>query len=125
MIVKDVAAVQDRLKVRCRSQSGSKANLLVLDISAGGCMVAYEGWKSEPGERVLATLHGLDARPSRLVWIEDGKAGIAFDEPLHPAVYDLLMSRLDGSFVDHAARSADQQRAVKSERRLHTRRSLA
>lgn len=84
------------LRVRCRAKSGMTAELDVLDISAGGCMVAYRGWSATPGERVLAALPGLSAQPAELVWIEDGRAGIAFEQPLYEAVLDHLQARMAG-----------------------------
>jgi len=84
------------LRVKCRAKSGSASELEVLDLSAGGCMVEYRGWSAKPGERVLATLPGLAAQPGQLVWVEDGKAGIAFEQPLYDAVLDLLQKRARG-----------------------------
>lgn len=87
-------ATAARLRVRCRARSGATADLEVLDISAGGCMVACRGWSARPGERVLATLPGLAAQPGELVWMEDGQAGIAFEAPLYEAVLAHLQARM-------------------------------
>lgn len=105
------------LNVRCRAQSGATAVLPVLDISPGGCMVPCKGWEAIPGERVLTTLGGLGVRPSRLVWVEDGRAGIAFDEVLHYAVYDLLRARLDGTYVDLAAQALQREQEEEEKKR--------
>ena len=111
-----------RLTVRCRAQSGATAVLPVLDISAGGFMVPYEGWDAAPGERVLATIAGFSVRPAELVWVEDGLAGIAFAEPLHAAVFDQMRSKLEGTFVDAAAlalqREQEEAAAAAPRRRL-------
>lgn len=88
------ATKSDPIRVKCRARSGMSADLAVLDISAGGCMAAATGWTARPGERVLATLPGLAAQPAELVWIEDGRAGIAFEQPLHEAVLDRLLALL-------------------------------
>ncbi len=53
-------------------------------------MVLYQGWAARVGERVLATLPGLAAQPGELVWIEDGNAGIAFEQPLYGPVLSHL-----------------------------------
>ncbi len=79
---------KDVLRIKCRSRRGMSADLEVLDISIGGAMVEARGWSASPGERVLVTLPGLSAQPSELVWIEDGRAGIAFEQPLHETVFD-------------------------------------
>ncbi|MEN7538691.1 PilZ domain-containing protein [Aurantiacibacter flavus] len=85
-----------QLNVRCRAPSGSIAVMSVLDLSAGGIMVRFAGWDARPGERVLTTIDGFSARPGVLVWVEDGRAGIAFAEALHEAVFDQLRRCLEG-----------------------------
>jgi hypothetical protein len=79
--------------VKCRARSGGHVDLAVLDISAGGCMVDQQGLSARQGERVLLTLPGLAAQPASVVWIEEGKAGIAFEHPLYDAVLNLLQQR--------------------------------
>lgn len=82
------------LVARCRARSGMTAELKVLDISAGGCMVEYRGWSAKQGDRVLVTLPGLASQPGELVWIEDDKAGIALEQPLYAAVLDGLQAQM-------------------------------
>lgn len=76
------------LRIKCRSRRGMSAELQVLDLSLGGAMVEAHGWTGETGDRVLVTLPGLSAQPAELVWREDGRAGIAFEQPLHETVFD-------------------------------------
>ncbi|RJY09197.1 PilZ domain-containing protein [Aurantiacibacter aquimixticola] len=76
------------LRIKCRSRRGASAELEVLDISIGGAMVQAQGWSAEIGDRVLITLPGLSAQPAELVWIEDGRAGLTFEQPLHETIYD-------------------------------------
>jgi len=111
------------LMVLCRAKSGSTADLQVLDISPGGCMVASAGWTAEPGERVLTTVRGIGVQPSNLVWMEDGRAGIAFEQPLHTAVYDYLLARLAG-YVESEREAAARAEAAQAERRTGPRRKL-
>lgn len=77
---------------KVRAKTGGSVDLQVLDVSAGGCMVDFHGSAARPGERVLVTMPGLSALPAELVWAEDGRAGIAFEAPLHETV----LSRLEG-----------------------------
>lgn len=111
------------LMVLCRAKSGSVADLKVLDISPGGCMVASAGWMAEKGERVLTTVRGIGVQTSHLVWMEDGRAGIAFDQPLHAAVYDYLLARLEG-YVETEREEAARVEAAQAERRTGPRRKL-
>ena len=76
------------MRVKLRAKTGGAIELDVLDLSAGGCMVDFHGSAARPGERVLATLPGLSALPGELVWAEDGRAGIAFETPLHDTVLE-------------------------------------
>ncbi len=80
------------VRAKVRAKTGGSIDLQVLDISAGGCMVDFHGSAARPGERVLVTLPGLSALPAELVWAEDGRAGIAFEAPLHETV----LARLEG-----------------------------
>ena len=91
-----VAADRKELRIKCRSRRGMSADLEVLDISIGGAMVEARGWSATPGERVLVTLPGLSAQPAELVWNEDGRAGIAFEQPLHETVFDKFAAQLVG-----------------------------
>ena len=78
------------VRVKVRAKTGGSIDLQVFDVSAGGCMVDFHGSAARPGERVLVTLPGLSALPAELVWVEDGRAGIAFEAPLHETVLDRL-----------------------------------
>ena len=86
----------DELRVKCRSRRGMSADLVVRDLSIGGVMVEAQGWSVEPGDRVLLTLPGLSAQPAELVWIEEGRAGLAFEQPLHETVFDKFAQVLRG-----------------------------
>lgn len=76
-----------------RYRSGQKLLLPVLDISLGGCMVDARSWSIRPGENVSIKLPSLNWQPATLVWNEDGRAGIAFEEPLYEPTLEHL-SRL-------------------------------
>jgi hypothetical protein len=39
-------------------------------------------------------LPGLSFQPVTVVWLEDGKAGLAFESPMHEAVLENLWQRL-------------------------------
>jgi len=75
---------------KCRTASGSKYDLPVLDLSAGGCLVELGFRAFKTGERVLVGLPGLSAIPGEVVWIEEKDAGIAFESVLHEAVLENL-----------------------------------
>ncbi|NVE95037.1 PilZ domain-containing protein [Altererythrobacter lutimaris] len=76
-----------------RYHSGRKLQLPVLDISLGGCMVDARAWSIRPGETISIKLPGLNYQPAEVVWNEDERAGIAFEEPLYEPTLEHL-SRL-------------------------------
>ena len=75
-----------------RYRSGNKMQLPVLDISLGGCMVDARSWAVKPEESVSIKLPGLNYQPARVVWIEDGRAGIVFEELLYEPTLEHLSS---------------------------------
>ena len=75
-----------------RYHSGRKLKLPVLDISLGGCMVDARSWSIREGEMISVKLPSLSWAAAKLVWIEDGKAGIAFEEMLYEPTLEHLNS---------------------------------
>lgn len=57
----------------------------VTDISCGGCGIETESLLNAD-DKVWLRLAGFEAWPCKVVWAEDGRAGLSFDHPLHPAV---------------------------------------
>ena len=82
------------MKATCRSQSGTKVELEVLDLSPIGCLVRRRAWSAQPDERILVQLPGLGFRPARIIWVEDELAGIEFEQLLHEAVLERLEDSL-------------------------------
>jgi hypothetical protein len=64
--------------------------ILVTDLAVGGCGIELDA-DLEPGSRVWVRLPGLESLPARVAWAGDGRAGLAFDNPLHPAVVDHIV----------------------------------
>lgn len=66
--------------------------LLALNVSAGGCRVELiEMVKT--GEPVIVRLPALEPLGAEVVWVQGANAGLHFQRPLHPAVFDQLMDR--------------------------------
>jgi hypothetical protein len=59
----------------------------VTDLSCGGCGLETE-LLLNLDDRVWLKLPGFEAWPCKVVWAEDGRAGLSFDHRLHPAVVD-------------------------------------
>lgn len=89
-----VSDLPRKLLATCRFQAGSTAELQVLDLSPGGCMVDRKRCNAEQGARVLVKLPGLGFQPANVAWVEDQHAGFAFEQPLHEAVLTHLWQQL-------------------------------
>ncbi len=83
------------LLAKCRSRSGGVNEIQILDLSEAGCMINKRMLPMEPGDRVLIKMEGLTYLPSSVLWVEDGEAGLAFEQPL----YGPVLEHLQRSFV--------------------------
>jgi hypothetical protein len=70
-------------------------NVVLKDISAGGCRVVMLE-PSAVGDPVIARLPQLEPLGSRVCWAEATSTGVQFLKTIHPAVFDLLLTRLSG-----------------------------
>ena len=88
------------LMAKCRSsRTGGVVELEVLDLSPIGCMVDRRAWTARVDDRVLVKLEGLTYMPASVIWIEDERAGIMFEELL----YEPVLARLRGACVPRKA----------------------
>jgi hypothetical protein len=65
----------------------------VYDISPEGCKVELVD-KPRLEEHVLVKFEALEALESEVCWIDGMAAGLRFEKPIHPAVFELLVERL-------------------------------
>ena len=65
----------------------------VADLSPEGCKVQLVE-RPSPGERVLVKFEGLEVLEADVCWVEGFTAGVSFERPMHPAVFELLIERL-------------------------------
>lgn len=83
------------LYAEARMRRLGKANYRVrmFDLSPRGCKVE---WVERPrvGEYVVVKLAALDALQAEVCWVEDLCVGLRFTQPIHSAVFDLLVQRL-------------------------------
>lgn len=82
------------LKAKIRNSRGGMTDVRILDLSAAGCMIDPRGVGLNQDDRVLVKMEGLEFIPSFVLWIEDDKAGIAFERIMHETVYEHLRLRL-------------------------------
>ncbi|HEX6660533.1 MAG TPA: PilZ domain-containing protein [Sphingomicrobium sp.] len=79
--------------VRLRRVGRSTFRVNVTDLSPEGCKVLLVERPSK-GERVLVKFDGLEVLEANVCWVEDFTAGLSFEKPMHPAVFELLIERL-------------------------------
>jgi hypothetical protein len=78
------------LAARLREPGARIVDADVVDLSTDGYKAVTE-LDLEVGASVWLKLPGLEPQNSRVVWVEDGKAGFQFATPLHPATLDMLI----------------------------------
>lgn len=76
-----------------RSRGRPSYRVRVLDLSPTGCQVEFVERPRER-DRLSVKLDFLEAIDSEVLWVERSTAGLRFENPIHPAVFSLLMERL-------------------------------
>jgi hypothetical protein len=66
----------------------------VFDLSPSGCKVELVD-QPRPEEHVLVKFESLETLEAEVCWIEGSCAGLRFEKPIHPAVFALLLQRLN------------------------------
>jgi hypothetical protein len=77
-----------------RAANRPSYRVAVHDISTEGCQVEFVDRPRE-GDRVWVKFFGLDALDAKVAWVERSTAGLNFVNVIHPAVFDLLLERLE------------------------------
>jgi len=65
----------------------------VNDMSREGCKVELVE-RPRIGEHMLIKFAGLEVLDGEVCWVDGYVAGLRFENPIHPAVFDLLLKRL-------------------------------
>ena len=81
------------MPARCRMLSGFTEDVVIRDVSEGGCRIASHVLRLRAGDRVLLRPPGLESLSGVVRWCEAHEAGISFDRPLHVAVVEHLHRR--------------------------------
>ena len=79
------------MAARLREAGTSMIDVEVQNLSTDGFMAEGE-LGLEPDCHVWIKLEGLEPQSCRVVWVEDGKAGFEFSNPLHPATLELIVA---------------------------------
>ena len=95
-----VPRVEDRLEIRAvislRREGRNPYTTVIHDLSPTGYRVAFVELP-RVGERVWAKFEGLESLEGEVCWVEGFNGGVQLKRAMHPAVFDLLVSRLAGA----------------------------
>lgn len=80
------------LNAHLADPGASIADVEIVNLSTDGFMAQGEQLGMEPGACVWLKISGLEPQNCRVVWVEDGKAGFEFTNPLHPATVELVVA---------------------------------
>lgn len=80
-------------EVSLRRLGQNNYRVRVNDLSPAGCRVELVEMP-RVGEHMLIKLDGLEVLDSEVCWVHGFVAGLRFERPIHPAVFDLLVQRL-------------------------------
>jgi len=79
------------ITLRRAGQSGYRVK--ILDVSLHGCKAEFVE-RPELDERVWVKFQGLEALEALVWWVPRLDVGLEFENAIHPAVFDLLVSKL-------------------------------
>lgn len=65
----------------------------ILDFSPEGCRVEVPV-HVEPGDAIFLSLPGLETIEGKVRWVKNWEAGVQFNRPLYPAVFDMMKERM-------------------------------
>ena len=77
---------------KVRKFGGFAFQLRVLNASAGGCRVELID-PVDTAERIIVRLPALEPLSANVAWVDGNNAGLRFERPLYPAVFDHFIER--------------------------------
>ena len=87
----------ERVPLNCeaefRRHADARYSVELLDFSPEGCCI-QPPVRVQPGESVWLRIPGMETIHASVAWTEEWKAGLKFDRPFHPAVFDSVAKRL-------------------------------
>ena len=81
--------------VSLRRRGMANYGVLVVDLSPEGCKVELVE-RPRGGERMTIKFEGLEGMDAEVCWVDGFQAGLRFERAIHPAVFELLITRLRG-----------------------------
>jgi hypothetical protein len=80
-------------EVRVRRIGGNTYNVRIFDLSPDGAKIEVVE-RPRIGEQLMLKFDRLETLQAEVCWIDGFVVGLKFAQPLHPAVFDVLVARL-------------------------------
>ena len=65
----------------------------IVDVSPQGCRVELPV-RVTPDDKIWITFPGLEAIQGKICWVDEWIAGVEFDRPLYPSVFEMVEQRM-------------------------------
>ena len=82
-----------RADVDFRRSGDHRYRVNILDFSPEGCKLEVPV-KVEVGDIIWISLPGLQSIQGKVCWVDEWLAGVEFDRPLYPSVYEMVRDRM-------------------------------
>lgn len=89
------------VQVQLRRNSHSSFRVPVLDASPEGCRLEFVE-RPRVDDLVWVRFDGLETLEGMVCWVDGHIAGIQYTRPIHPAVFQSLLTRLGGTSTPEA-----------------------
>jgi hypothetical protein len=105
LVFKSDKAANKQLQPRAAARKSVAAEVLLrrlgkinyrvrlFDLSPEGCKVELIERPCQ-GEHLMLKFEGFEVMDAEVCWVDEFTAGLRFEKPFHPAVFDLLIARL-------------------------------
>jgi len=91
-IPRDEPRISTAIEATMQRHGKAKYPVTVYDMSTAGCKVEFVD-RPDVGEPVHMRFHRLQPLEATVRWIAGIQAGVEFERPIHPAVFDLLIRK--------------------------------
>lgn len=104
------------MTVRCRIAPGRSPEVGLTELSLAGCRLLLREGLVTPGQPVVIKARLVEGLPGTVRWVLGDAAGVAFEQPLHPAVLEHLLrdgmlpsAYRSAEFIDHSGQRVPRE----------------
>ena len=80
-------------EVEFKRHADARYRVELVDLSPEGCCISPPV-RVEIGQGLWLRIPKMEPVHGKIAWVKDWKAGVEFDHPFHPAVFDSVVARL-------------------------------